>query len=43
MKFGIHYRNTGRCPKRAGFESAWSVEHAVIPRGFQSAFPYAGI
>jgi hypothetical protein len=24
----------------SGFESAWTVEHAVIPRGYQSAYPY---
>ncbi len=52
MKFGIRYCNTGRYtdPGRAvelvqaaeavGFESAWTVEHTVIPRGYQSAYPY---
>lgn len=53
MEFGIRYCNTGRYvdPARAvelvqaaeatGFESAWTVEHVVIPRGYQSAYPYA--
>jgi probable F420-dependent oxidoreductase len=53
MKFGIRYCNTGRYvePSRAvelvqaaeavEFESAWTVEHTVIPRGYQSAYPYA--
>ena len=52
MKFGIRYCNTGRYvdPVRAvelvqaaesvGFESAWTVEHTVIPHGYQSAYPY---
>ena len=52
MKFGLRYCNTGRFtdPKQAvelvqageaaGFESAWTVEHTVIPRGYQSAYPY---
>jgi len=52
MKFGLRYCNTGRYvdPSRAvellqaaeaaGFESAWTVEHTVIPRGYQSAYPY---
>ncbi|HTC12220.1 MAG TPA: LLM class F420-dependent oxidoreductase [Acetobacteraceae bacterium] len=52
MKFGLRYCNTGRFtdPTRAvelvqageaaGFESAWTVEHTVIPRGYQSAYPY---
>jgi probable F420-dependent oxidoreductase len=52
VKFGLRYCNTGRYtdPARAvelvqageaaGFESAWTVEHTVIPRGYQSAYPY---
>ena len=52
MKFGIRYCNTGRYadPARAvelvqageaaGFESAWTIEHTVIPRGYQSSYPY---
>lgn len=53
MKFGIRYCNTGRyvdptravelvqAAEAAGFESAWTVEHTVIPRGYQSAYPYS--
>ncbi|MGH7041525.1 MAG: LLM class F420-dependent oxidoreductase [Acetobacteraceae bacterium] len=53
MKFGLRYCNTGRYndPKQAialmqaaeaaGFESAWTVEHIVIPEGYQSAYPYS--
>ncbi len=52
MKFGIRYCNTGRyvhptnavelvqAAESAGFESAWTVEHTVIPHGYQSAYPY---
>jgi probable F420-dependent oxidoreductase len=53
IKFGIRYCNTGRYvqPGRAvelvqaaesvGFESAWTVEHTVIPRGYRSSYPYS--
>ncbi len=53
MKFGLRYCNTGRYvdPKQAvallqaaeeaGFESAWTVEHIVVPGGYQSAYPYS--
>ena len=53
MKFGLRYCNTGRFvdPARAvelvqaaedaGFESAWTVEHTVIPHGYQSQYPYS--
>jgi probable F420-dependent oxidoreductase len=53
MKFGLRYCNTGRFvdPSRAvelvqaaeaaGFESAWTVEHTVIPHGYQSQYPYS--
>jgi probable F420-dependent oxidoreductase len=52
MKFGLRYCNTGRyvdparavelmqAAEAAGFDSAWTVEHTVIPRGYQSAYPY---
>ncbi len=52
MKFGLRYCNTGRyadptraielmqAAEAAGFESAWTVEHTVIPRGYTSAYPY---
>lgn len=53
MKFGLRYCNTGRyvdparavelvqAAEAAGFESAWTVEHTVIPHGYQSQYPYA--
>ncbi len=53
MKFGLRYCNTGRYvnPSRAvelvqageeaGFESAWTVEHTVVPEGYESAYPYS--
>ena len=53
MKFGLRYCNTGRYvdPSRAielvqageeaGFESAWTVEHTVIPEGYESDYPYS--
>ena len=53
MKFGLRYCNTGQYtnPARAvelvqageaaGFESAWTVEHTVVPAGYQSAYPYS--
>ena len=53
MKFGVRYCNTGRytdpklavelvqAAEEAGFESAWTVEHTVIPKGYQSTYPYA--
>ncbi len=53
MKFGLRYCNTGPFvdPKRAvellqaaeeaGFDSAWTVEHTVVPAGYASAYPYS--
>lgn len=53
MKFGLRYCNTGRyvdpdqavqllqAAEIAGFESAWTVEHTVVPAGYQSKYPYA--
>ena len=47
MKFGLRYCNTGhyvdparavelvQAAEAAGFESAWTVEHTVIPHGYQ--------
>src|SRR3954447_5461279 len=52
MKFGIRYCNTGRyvdpdqavelvqAAETAGFESAWTVEHTIIPRSYESSYPY---
>ena len=25
----------------AGFESAWTIEHTVVPKGYRSSYPYA--
>ena len=53
MKFGLRYCNTGRyvdgalavelvqAAEEAGFESAWTVEHTVVPEGYESAYPYS--
>jgi len=53
MKFGLRYCNTGRyvdptkaveliqAAEEAGFESAWTVEHTVVPESYQSAYPYS--
>jgi probable F420-dependent oxidoreductase len=53
MKFGLRYCNTGhfvdparavelvQAGEAAGFESAWTVEHTVIPHGYQSQYPYS--
>ena len=52
MKFGIRYCNTGRyvdpmqavelvqAAEAAGFESAWTVEHTIIPQSYESPYPY---
>ena len=52
MKFGIAFANTGpfvephlavefaRAAEAAGFESLWTVEHVVVPAGYESAYPY---
>jgi probable F420-dependent oxidoreductase len=52
MKFGIMFANTGpfaeaegavalaQAAEHAGFESLWTVEHVVVPKGYQSAYPY---
>lgn len=53
MKFGLRYCNTGRyvdpvravelvqAGEEAGFESAWTVEHTVLPEGYESRYPYS--
>ncbi len=53
MKFGLRYCNIGPLSQRepalelarfaedAGFESLWTIEHVVIPAGYQSAYPYS--
>ena len=52
MRFGIMFANTGpaadpdaaiafaRSAEAAGFESLWTVEHVVVPAGYQSQYPY---
>jgi probable F420-dependent oxidoreductase len=52
MKFGLMYANAGpfaypegltnlaRTAEEAGVESLWTVEHVVIPVGYQSIYPY---
>ncbi len=53
MKFGLRYCNTGsyvrpdnavellQAGEEAGFESAWTVDHVVVPDGYESAYPYS--
>lgn len=53
MKFGLRYCNTGpyveaarsvelvQAGEEAGFESAWTVEHTVVPSGYVSEYPYS--
>ena len=53
MKFGLRYANLGRhvdgpaavelaqAAEAAGFDSIWTVEHVVVPDGYQSRYPYA--
>lgn len=52
MKFGLAFANVGPCvdpraatlfaqaAEKAGFESIWTVEHVVVPSGYQSVYPY---
>lgn len=52
MKFGLAFANTGPfsepdaaaefavAAECAGFESLWTVEHVVVPSGYQSTYPY---
>jgi probable F420-dependent oxidoreductase len=53
MKFGIMYANAGpfglpdhlenlaRSAEAAGVESIWTVEHVVVPVGYESQYPYS--
>lgn len=53
MKFGIMFANVGpfrrpeglihlaQSAEAAGFESLWAVEHVVVPKGYESPYPYS--
>lgn len=53
MKFGLRYASLGRyangpaavelaqAAEEAGFESIWTVEHVVVPHGYESRYPYS--
>src|SRR6059036_2860406 len=53
MKFGLRYASLGRyangpaalelaqAAESAGFDSIWTVEHVVVPHGYQSRYPYS--
>ena len=53
MKFGIAFANIGpmgtpegaagigRTAEAAGFDSLWTVEHVLVPVGYQSTYPYS--
>ena len=53
MKFGVMFASTGpfataegaatmaTSAEACGIESIWSVEHVVIPDGYQSQYPYS--
>lgn len=51
MKFGLMFANVFGQPEAltrlaqsaeaAGFESLWTVEHVVVPKGYRSAYPYS--
>jgi alkanesulfonate monooxygenase SsuD/methylene tetrahydromethanopterin reductase-like flavin-dependent oxidoreductase (luciferase family) len=53
MHFGVAFANTGplaegataaacaRAMEAAGFESLWTVEHVLVPVGYESTYPYA--
>lgn len=54
MKIGLAFANTmtfadadgirllAEHGEKAGFESAWTIEHVVYPDGYESAYPYSG-
>src|SRR5207249_1134898 len=53
VKFGLRYASLGRysngpaavelaqAAEAAGFDSLWTVEHVVVPHGYQSRYPYS--
>jgi probable F420-dependent oxidoreductase len=52
MKFGVAFANIlgfsgpagavamGRAAEAAGFDSIWTVEHVLVPAGYESTYPY---
>jgi probable F420-dependent oxidoreductase len=52
MKFGVMFANTGfgsspqgatdiaKAAEAGGFETLWTVEHVVVPSGYDSKYPY---
>ncbi|MFV0306427.1 MAG: LLM class F420-dependent oxidoreductase [Desertimonas sp.] len=52
MKFGVMFANTGhgssaegaaaiaRAAEAGGFNTLWTVEHVVVPSGYESKYPY---
>jgi probable F420-dependent oxidoreductase len=52
MRFGVAFANIlgfsgpagavamGQAAEAAGFDSLWTVEHVVVPAGYQSSYPY---
>ena len=54
MKFGLMFSNIGpfaqpeglthlaQTAENTGIESLWTVEHAAVPVGYQSRYPYSG-
>jgi probable F420-dependent oxidoreductase len=53
VQFGMGFANVGpavtgegaaelgRAAEAAGFDSLWTVEHVVVPAGYESAYPYS--
>lgn len=51
MKFGLMFANTtapgrealdlARTAEAVGFESLWAVEHVVVPKAYESQYPYS--
>ena len=54
MKFGVAFANVGpfvqpeqavllaKSCEEAGIESLWTVEHVVVPSGYEAQYPYSG-
>ena len=53
MKFGLAFANTGpfvapeaaaalgRAAEDAGIDSLWTVEHVIVPKEYESSYPYS--